>query len=84
MIAGANAMVFIWHVSHAAPVGMCVAGLASALTAVYDPLWQATHFPAVPVWFMVAGANVVVLWQESHCRASGMWVVFCFFAPEKT
>jgi len=84
MIAGTNAMVFRWHVSHAVPVGICVAGFASAFTAVYVPLWQATHFPAVPVWFIVAGANTVVLWQESHCRASGMWVVFCFFAPEKT
>lgn len=57
-------------------MGMCVAGLALALAAVYPPLWQVTHWPAVPVWSIVAGLNATkFLWQESHCAVVGMWLV---------
>jgi len=79
IVAGANATVFGWQVSQAVPVGMCVAGLAHALAAVYAPLWQLKHCPAVPVWSINAGLNATkFLWQVSHCNVGGIvgiWLV---------
>ena len=54
----------LWQVSHAAPVGMWMAGLARALTAVYPPLWQFEQLPVaagpvVPAWLIAAGRKAM-------------------------
>ena len=73
--------VVVWQVSHDCAVGMCVAGLASALANTYVPPWQVAQLPAAtgPVvsrWLIVAGANAVnTLWHVSHCAVVGMWFV---------
>ena len=73
--AGANAVVFLWQVSHCADVGMCVVGLPKAVV----PLWQLEQRPATGglavAWLKVAVAQLVVeLWQVSHCAVVLIWV----------
>jgi len=55
---GSQALVEVWHESHAAVVVMCpVAGFPVADV----PLWQVAQLPAaIPVWLKVAGFHAVV------------------------
>jgi hypothetical protein len=52
-------VVFLWQVSHAAVVAMCVAGFA--FTVVKLPPWQVAQPVVIPLWFITAGLNAVVL-----------------------
>jgi hypothetical protein len=62
-VAGFQAAVELWQVSHCADVVMWLSGLASAFWATKLPLWQALQRPVatgpvVKAWLIAAGAVV--------------------------
>ena len=57
--------------SHAAVVGMWLAGLPSAIV----PLWQLAQVPVTWVWSTRAGSQAVVVWQLWQFALDAMWLV---------